>query len=520
MSGRYHSKLFNFLSRQSLQLRHQSAKTWRQAKVAAVWGVQILLYPVYVTFQSARLLNRQLQQAVRQAVPRLRSAARVLSATPLLPADAPIQNLLQDLSQLAVHLPGEAPPELALALRDSAKQPHRTHAAELLVATAQLTASLQVRGLASMLGTGSLVLVTAGNQILDILTPVQQTHLTQRMAWELAGYWRQQRRFGQVARTHAQSHAQFHAQSLSTYLPPPKPQQNALPPIRAWRGLMAWMQRSAVAGAANLFQESRLSLPQAASSASLRSAQPTWEAAEAQFYGWLRETGRSANHLVLAGWQASKTALTQRSWPAGVQQFQRQLQLLPAARLPELQPQASAPADWLLALDRWVSQVPGLRAAPAATESLNAAELSSVRSNTALYVSWLKRSLHSLLPDLAEAAAWEVTDTAAMELSLKGQTQAKSDGFQAGAISEWDADYGMARPLQRRQPAGVPLTSLDTANSEEAAMVPQSWIETEVQLVEYVKHPLEQVLEWLDHGMLWVERRLDQIWQWLTRPIL
>jgi len=557
MSGRYKSKLFNFLSRQSLRLRHQSAQTWREVKVAAVWGVQILLYPVYVAFQSARLFERQLQQAARRTIPRLRSAARALQAVPPLPVDAPIQHLLQSLSQLEVHLLSDSTasqaPDLALALTHSAKQPHRLHTAEVLVATAGITSSIQVRGLASMLGTGSLVLVTAENRILDILTPLQQTHLTQRMAWELASYWRQQRQL-EVPQ----------AQPLSTYLPLPKPQQNALLPIRAWRGLMAWMQRSAVAVSANLFQESRLqelglqelrlqesrlivpkALPSASPPGELRSAQPVWEMAEAQFYDWLAQTGRRASSLFTMGWEAGKTALAKRSWQEGVHQFRA---MLPAAQFLDLQPETIGvkhhaqpiPADWLAILDRWVSELPGLKATPTlSTDQLSAGTSAPVTTPdprpgflpSTSSESWLKRSLRSLMSNPlthreVEATEWEITDTAALEAAIKGQSQSgivqsnRPNPLQPGAFSEWDSDHGMGHPLRRRHPIDVPLTSLDTANAEESAMVPQSWIETEAQLVAYVKHPLEQLLEWLDHGMLWVEQRLSQLWQWLNRPIL
>jgi len=522
--------------------------------VAAVWGVQILLYPVYVMFQSARLFERQLQQAARRTMPRLRSAALALRAVEPLPADAPIQSLLQSLSQLDVHLPTDSASsdpastlatDLALALAYSAKQPHRSHTAEVLVVTSGITSSLQVRGLASMLGTGSLVLVTAENQILDLLTPHQQTHLTQRMAWELASYWRQQRQLGLPQ-----------AQPLSRYLPPPRAQQNALLPIRAWRGLMTWMQRSSVAISADLFQESRLSFPQvrltALDSASahieLRSAKPAWEVAESQFYDWLAQTGRRVNSLLTVGWESGKTALAKRSLTEGIHQFRA---MLPAAQ--SLDPQATIsvehyaqpmPADWLVTLDRWVSELPGLKSTASfstdPSNSVNSAPITSPPAQPAAQVtsgdSWLKRSWHDLMTKHltqypGETTAWEMTDTADLEASIKGQSRpgmtqpgtALSSPFhaaQAGALKEWDSDHGMGRPLRHPLPIDAPLTSLDTANEEEAAMVPQSWIETEAQLVNYVKHPLEQLLEWLDQGMLWVEKRLSQLWQWLNRPIL
>lgn len=43
------------------------------------------------------------------------------------------------------------------------------------------------------------------------------------------------------------------------------------------------------------------------------------------------------------------------------------------------------------------------------------------------------------------------------------------------------------------------------------------WIETSATAVGYVKHPLEQLLAWLDGAMLWLEAVLLKFWQWLNR---
>ena len=41
------------------------------------------------------------------------------------------------------------------------------------------------------------------------------------------------------------------------------------------------------------------------------------------------------------------------------------------------------------------------------------------------------------------------------------------------------------------------------------------WIETNATVMGYVKHPLEQLLAWLDSLMLWLEEMLLKIWQHL-----
>lgn len=43
--------------------------------------------------------------------------------------------------------------------------------------------------------------------------------------------------------------------------------------------------------------------------------------------------------------------------------------------------------------------------------------------------------------------------------------------------------------------------------------VPEYW-EIKATSVEYVKHPLEQLLSWLDQGMVWLEKVITKIWQW------
>ncbi len=291
MSGRYQSKVLSYLSQQSLRWRDRLAKTVRQATQTVVWSSQILLYPIYVAFQSTRLADRQLRQTVRQAAPRLQAVRQVIErivkptqarTTPK--ADTPIQRTLQAIRWFALPdgvlpdgvLPDAALPNAALPNPDQPKaespnlatlatgdrpasadssQPDaltltRSRSAAL-VKTQPAIASpgeipLTVVGLASMLDSQRIALVAANNHVLDILTTAQQRSLRQRMAWELADYWRQ-RRILAAAR-----------KPVLPFLPPPAPRSNALPPVNLFRQTMAWVQISPVAIATNLFQESAL----------------------------------------------------------------------------------------------------------------------------------------------------------------------------------------------------------------------------------------------------------------------
>jgi hypothetical protein len=59
-------------------------------------------------------------------------------------------------------------------------------------------------------------------------------------------------------------------------------------------------------------------------------------------------------------------------------------------------------------------------------------------------------------------------------------------------------------------------TALMTTTSQETGLdAAPEWIETEARAIGYHKHPLEQILEFLDIFILWLEENLKKIWYWL-----
>lgn len=537
MTGRYQSKVFNLLSRYSMKLRDQSAQTWRQARVSAVWSLQIVLYPIYVAYQSGRLAGKQLQQTARQTVPRLRAATkRLLSAEPhLFPeSDAPIQQTLDIARSLDVHLPDQQPVmllaetdtpaaerELARFMQQQFDLAEDSQPAE----EALEIAAVRIRGIASDRTTRQLVLVTTRNQILDLLTPEQSDHLARRIVAETALYWRQQRQF-RLPETDRLL--------VSPYLPPTQIPKNALLPIRLFQQLMAWMQHSPLAQSANLFQESRLpALPPSAGVLDgmdeslqpiLRSAQSGWLAAETRFSDWWKQSQRQMGDQFGNFWGYGTFWSVSDSPPVDTS----------AIAAP------TESASWLEQIDLWLSKIPGLRAQPLppAQEQIllsqhpdSDAVPSYSRPPDGIYsMQWggqmRPAASASSRAQVASSRVWETVDTAALEQGIKPAVvrQSREPGRtqQNGMISRRaDAPLPPIRKLDtvNLEHTEVPLSSLDTANLEEAAMMPQSWIETEAQLVRYEKHPLTQLLEWLDQGMLWIEDRVVQFWSWVTRLV-
>ncbi len=75
-SGPYQSRILGLLNRQKLKWGDRMGVARRQLKQTAIWSVQVALYPLYVLFQSARMVSTQIGQAVAFALPRLKAAVR------------------------------------------------------------------------------------------------------------------------------------------------------------------------------------------------------------------------------------------------------------------------------------------------------------------------------------------------------------------------------------------------------------------------------------------------------------
>jgi hypothetical protein len=169
-SDPYQSQVFRKLLRQTRHWFDRRQQTVRQLQVAASWSAQILIYPAYALFQSARSLGRTLGSVIQpdpsSPLPGENLAEIEISrqSDPLaITAETALQQILQVIEEFSL------PECLPVGLE------------------AQTT---QVRAIACLVETQALVLVTQFNQILDVLNPHQQYELAQRIRWEVATYGR------------------------------------------------------------------------------------------------------------------------------------------------------------------------------------------------------------------------------------------------------------------------------------------------------------------------------------------
>ncbi|MCC5636430.1 hypothetical protein LC593_11275 [Nostoc sp. CHAB 5844] len=211
-SGRYQSRLFNFVHQQSRRLTERWEQTFRQVQVATKWGIEALLYPLYLLLQSTESKVKTLYSKEPQPRLKLQSNYSDRSLETPLTADTPIQRVLEAIQKLpseetSVTSPKTSPrfyllgfwwqklfqhsktnnSALTQSLTISDNSPSRLTSPQLKDILQRYL--LEVQGVATTLENRHLVLITTNNQILDILTPQQQTKLLDRIISEVAHYW-------------------------------------------------------------------------------------------------------------------------------------------------------------------------------------------------------------------------------------------------------------------------------------------------------------------------------------------
>ncbi|QZZ20886.1 hypothetical protein J5X98_27430 [Leptothermofonsia sichuanensis E412] len=491
--GPYQSRVLRGVVRQVRQWADQINIALRQLRNTADWAAQLVLFPVYVVFQTVRLAGAQVRQAVGLGLPALQAIAQDITtqgvkqtlsgAVDSLTADTPIQQAMLTVQRfsLSIDLPvlldqtvppetistadhytaDHSAPEFTLrSFRELVVSTLRTWVQRLVrkpqpaeqtgLSTVESTelapasggqrpqpqagqlscAKVFVRGIASLVETKTLVLITNQNQVLDVLTIEQQIQLRQRIAWETAHYGRYLR-LRQATR-----------QALRSRLASENP--HLLLPVRLFRRLMGWVQTSPLAIAANLFQES--SLP------ALTGTQPF------------------------------------ASLPARFQ--------VPALSLPVL-----PSYNPLVRVLKAVSS--GEMFASARTPAFPFSPFS------ALSVSDAAQRIRNLLTSAIQALRVPHSD-----LSLPDSDRLTAQSFAPGSeleLLQSAFPTSISLPVQ----SGIlsPVNSPSSPSSLESGL--PDYLETDVISMDYVLSPLELVLRWVDRFLLWLEKGISILWNWV-----
>ncbi|PSN13412.1 hypothetical protein C7293_16000 [filamentous cyanobacterium CCT1] len=221
----------------------------RQGRTAAVWGLQVAVYPLYVAVQGLRMGYRQLRAAHPWRPLWAKISGQHLPE--LVEADTPIRALL------SVIQPPVVQPPVGATLARQPGGPNlvnrygqwlRQSRAGAVLTPGQwhlIPFQASIRGIASDLVTRQVVLVTVDNDIFAELTHDQQQRLQQAMVLMLAEY-------GRLRHRHALDHM-----LQQPWLPLPESRPTALPPLRWLPLALRWLQNSPLAAATSLFGEAR-----------------------------------------------------------------------------------------------------------------------------------------------------------------------------------------------------------------------------------------------------------------------
>ena len=493
-TGPYKSRLLNWVNRQALHWSDRLEKTARQLKVTAEWGTQLLLYPVYLFVQTGRMAGYRLRHARQNPTTKPQPS--------LLASDQSIQQVLKALQ------PSQA---------------------------VQSNQSASIQGVASVIKTQALVLITQSNQVCG-LTEHQQHQLRQRISWEIADYWYQRRQLQSV-----RTAGQLTAKRTSPHV---------LAPARFFWGAMYWLQGSPVAIALNLFGESTFvrppdskndspprQLPPSSILASLErkrlkpvvsrrdvergqaiaDAGEAIETNPAKIHSLIKAAidyffGRHSPHSgALPGADASPGQIT-------LGDRLHQFQWLRRFRFNELSfPDPSADPFQITHLIRaaidYFFGKPG-QTLFGTTTSLAGANhqpeqsLSCQPLSNDAWLSWedlFEAPSQTQQSDLTQP---QLPTTKSIRLGtplakIKQVLNKQRDStLSAHDVTKVQSDASQGSAINQKQ------TALELS---------PDWIDIHATTMGYIKHPLEKILAWLDRIILWLEELVTNIWRWLLK---
>lgn len=491
-SNRYQSRLFNFVYKRSRRLTERLNRAWQNV---TSWIAPVVMHPAQV-----------LHEAVHKSLPQLPKADK-LDAPPTV--DTPVKNVLLLVERpLDEDIPFTRATPINffgwLGNKLFPKTNKLLHKSEQL-AHAHLNRPL-VRAVASDISNRALILVSPQNEILDILNSQQQQRLQARIIDEVAQYWRYQRLL--AASTDAIERSQL-----------PAYQSFLSAPVRFFNSIATWMPATGKLSKTNnsptdnIDQRGELIFATGQAIAFL-------DRNLAQF---------EANHLVPVVENTTKTNKFQIQaliWAAidyffGARSQEKLTTKSPNATHPYLpyshQEEISDP--WLKIGDLFGE--PKLANQPL-IEQNSSSRFAQLPDNPRLTVV-NKFSLRNLLNRFRKIPQTNQQKSSALlvknpqtekeVIKVKPQktfTLAASKLFNTTKLSKQTRSNNANLDLRN---------NLASTTNNQIDHTPD-WIETEATAMGYIKHPLEQLLAWLDAAMLWLEDILVKIWQRLQKLLI
>ncbi|MFQ4141991.1 hypothetical protein [Chlorogloeopsis sp. ULAP02] len=526
-SGRYQSRLFNFVHQQSRRWGEGLGRTFRHLQVAATLSLEALMYPFFQLIQKAvESAGKQLDGAQEQSKPQLE--AYDSDFHPEIPpvADTPILRVLQIVEYLQAEDVGTRRRDMATRGRIIPYSP-----TSLLLHSPTLS---QIQGIASQLSNRQLVLMTRDNEILDILTPKQQQILEERIITEIANYWRRWRFLAAKKETNILSEINYLLNKLSSsktnktlpllpsgvtkdnieysYILNPersltfldatfaKLESNALMPIsRASSELLQVIQTQLY-----IFIYGQEQLPASSQTTvavdDLKNQTPKIQAliwAALNFFFGERKSKKLEPNTF--GNQASPALpITPGVKP------QKLTRLPQSFHSQTLTPSSHISNSYFV--DPWLSESDLFGEIQETSKPLNNQLLESSLNNNATLLP--SQKLNYLLKNLI----YRFKAIALPQRKLK--TSSKLVQLQQSIFKFTTTRKTSTEVVTSTQTASAIGLVKNGAPTDQIEPKPD-WIEIKAKLIGYEQHPLELILEWLDQVMLWIERLFINIFYFL-----
>ena len=607
----YKSRLFNFVNRRSLQFRDRIGETFRHLKVAAEWGAQLLISPLHWIFQPRNWTGEVLGTASSDKA--LPPAESYLSEPPV---DQPLEKILtaiepwfelpdasvltanlndvksdhsprkkeivlssQFFQQIQQQLETPAPSQkLALPPAIAPQNPNPRPLGNLVSQIKNIfspTKDLVIRGISCVIENRQLVLTTADNEILDVLSLEQQNLLCQSIRAEMANYWYERRLQWSIS------------QKMLGFIPLVNEQtEKVLPPVQLLWQTLHWLES----------QSFRPKLPHLTQSALVPATSLTTggnaliqkldqrvaalESQEnklgQQLFQQFNQGLQIVRHSAVVESSLEKTGqiIQKIDFPHQLQKLNdspqlNQLKRLNAEFLERISGQLTQTnlgnaitslknPENQLATPNAIESIPpdpfqiqvliqaaivyffGQKSANAHLSGQNGESLvSSTESMDDPWLTWedlfIDRSTEVNVVNSPETSLplplRGLPKRTALKSSQSGKNRKKfqkkskitrsttSKSSKLSLKTSTLTETSVSSHLDTILEEAIETALMRTNPKETGLEAAPEWIETEARAIGYHKHPLEQILEFLDIFVLWLEENLKKSWYWLRNRL-
>lgn len=536
-SDRYQSRLFRFVYKQSRRFTQQCDRAFRNFKSTANWVAAVGMYPLFLLLQSRRSTANQVDRAVEATLRQLPADDAIMQEeSPTV--DTPIRQVLLCVTEVAESQKSKIKSQNLLTT------PLNPYPLTLT--------SKSVRGIASHLASRNLVLVTAQNQTLDVFDPQQQAALQDRIMTAIAEYWQYRRKIGHQSQLHA---ANSEGTTGASTHPAPDSSRSELcaPTTPPWLTSLdhtvaeveshhlVRVKSATIAFYQGIFSQSTDLAGSERPTADVR----TEASGKTHTTRILSLIWAAIDYFFGTDDRATVPPITTGTTRKGVSPRLKGRSIPINPKFPASRPTAKLPTSydsvdeeladpWLTASDLFGS------VAQETTGDRSVTNFALPANPSADYTFPQDRGrLRQFLSQVrAPKGIVKQQQTTASDLSSppdKGGQQSTSKisrlqnrGSQrispflsraVGKIEPRAKSAEISRTSKGRQSLRKTAPSnISTSASQNSSMQPTpDWIETPATLMGYVKHPLEQILAWLDRAMLWLEEVFLKFWQWMHK---